>query len=127
MKLAYADRAEYLGDPAFVTVPVRGLTLEALRRQTAGVDPEADRARPCLGDQSDRPGTPYESDQTTHFSVVDADGNAVANTYTLNLSYGVGLVADGTGDAAQQRARRFCRQAGCAQCLRAHRWQSQRA
>ena len=40
---------------------------------------------------------PYESDQTTHFSVVDADGNAVSNTYTLNLSFGVGLVADGTG------------------------------
>ena len=40
---------------------------------------------------------PYESDETTHFSVVDADGNAVANTYTLNFSYGTGMVADGTG------------------------------
>ena len=40
---------------------------------------------------------PYESDQTTHYSVVDRDGNAVANTYTLNFSYGLGLVADGTG------------------------------
>ena len=45
------------------------------------------------------PATPqrYESDQTTHFSIVDCDGNAVANTYTLNLPYGSGLVADGTG------------------------------
>ncbi|MFP3334394.1 gamma-glutamyltransferase, partial [Pseudomonas sp. SIMBA_064] len=40
---------------------------------------------------------PYESDQTTHFSIVDKDGNAIANTYTLNFSYGTGLVADGTG------------------------------
>ena len=39
----------------------------------------------------------YESDQTTHFSIVDNDGNAVANTYTLNFSYGLGLVAEGTG------------------------------
>ena len=40
---------------------------------------------------------PYESDQTTHFSIVDEEGNAVANTYTLNFSYGLGLVAEGTG------------------------------
>ena len=55
-----------------------------------------DRARPAA---DIRPGEPqrYESDQTTHFSIVDSDGNAVANTYTLNLPYGCGLVADGTG------------------------------
>ena len=55
-----------------------------------------DRARPAA---DIRPGEPqaYESDQTTHFSIVDGDGNAVANTYTLNLPYGSGLVADGTG------------------------------
>ena len=55
-----------------------------------------DRARPAA---DIRPGEPqrYESDQTTHFSIVDAEGNAVANTYTLNLPYGSGLVADGTG------------------------------
>ena len=58
------------------------------------IDPE--RARPA---QSVRPGTPaaHEGDNTTHYSVVDRDGNAVANTYTLNFSYGLGLVADGTG------------------------------
>ena len=55
-----------------------------------------DRARPAA---EIRPGEPqrYESDQTTHFSIVDKDGNAVANTYTLNLPYGSGLVAEGTG------------------------------
>jgi len=44
---------------------------------------------------------PYESDQTTHFSIVDHDGNAVSNTYTLNFSYGLGLVAEGTASSQQ--------------------------
>ncbi len=95
MKLAYADRAEYLGDPAVVDVPVKGLTSKryaaALRAQIL-----PDRARPATEIKALDP-QPYESDQTTHFSVVDAEGNAVANTYTLNFSYGVGMVADGTG------------------------------
>ena len=59
----------------------------------AAIDPE--RARPS---DSIRPGNPsHEGDQTTHFSVVDAQGNAVANTYTINFYYGLGLVAEGTG------------------------------
>ncbi len=95
MKLAYADRAEYLGDPADVNVPVKGLTSKryaaALRAQ---ILPE--RARPASEIKALDP-QPYESDQTTHFSVVDAEGNAVSNTFTLNFSYGVGMVADGTG------------------------------
>jgi gamma-glutamyltranspeptidase/glutathione hydrolase len=92
MKRAYADRAAYLGDPDQVTVPVAGLIskryAESLR---AGIDP--DRATPA---QSGNP-VPHEGDNTTHFSVVDREGNAVSNTYTLNFSYGVGLVAAGTG------------------------------
>jgi gamma-glutamyltranspeptidase/glutathione hydrolase len=95
MKLAYADRAEYLGDPAVVDVPVKGLVSKkyaAKLRETI----EPGRARPAGEIRAVDP-APYESDQTTHFSVVDAEGNAVANTFTLNLSYGVGLVADGTG------------------------------
>ena len=94
-KLAYADRAAWLGDPDFVKIPLAGLTsktyAEHLRALIA-----PDRSRPAA---DIRPGEPerYESDQTTHFSVVDSDGNAVANTYTLNLPYGSGLVAEGTG------------------------------
>ena len=95
MKLAYADRAEYLGDPATVAVPVKGLTSKAyaalLRQRIL-----PDRARPAAEIRAVDP-APYESDQTTHFSVVDAEGNAVSTTYTLNFSYGVGLVAAGTG------------------------------
>jgi gamma-glutamyltranspeptidase / glutathione hydrolase len=95
MKLAYADRAEYLGDPDFVSMPIAGLISKAY---AAGLRAEIDatRARPAAEIKAQDP-LPYESDQTTHFSIVDAAGNAVANTYTLNFSYGLGLVADGTG------------------------------
>ncbi len=94
-KLAYADRAAWLGDPDFVKIPLAGLVSKAYADSLrAQISP--DRARPA---KDIRPGEPqrYESDQTTHFSIVDAEGNAVANTYTLNFPYGSGLVAEGTG------------------------------
>src|SRR4051794_24657887 len=93
MKRAYADRARYLGDPAFVNAPVNVLlTKEYAARLRAGIDPA--RATPA-GDVVAV--SPREGSNTTHFSVVDNDGNAVSNTYTLNFPYGVGLVAEGTG------------------------------
>jgi gamma-glutamyltranspeptidase/glutathione hydrolase len=94
MKPAYADRSVFLGDPAFVDVPVAGLTSKRYAAQLRqAIDPE--RARPS---QTIRAGTPpREGDNTTHFSIVDRDGNAVSNTYTLNFSYGLGLVAEDTG------------------------------
>jgi gamma-glutamyltranspeptidase / glutathione hydrolase len=93
-KLAYADRAAYLGDPDFMKIPLAGLTSKAYAEHLRSLI-SPDRARPAA---DIRPGDPqrYESDQTTHFSIVDSDGDAVANTYTLNLPYGSGLVADGT-------------------------------
>jgi gamma-glutamyltranspeptidase/glutathione hydrolase len=94
MKRAYADRAHYLGDPAFVSAPVATLvTKEYAARQRAGID--LDHATPWADAVATAP--PREGSNTTHFSVVDSFGNAVSNTYTLNFSYGVGLVADGTG------------------------------
>ena len=95
MKLAYADRAEYLGDPDQVKIPVGGLISKAYAEKLRPQISMA-RARPAADIKPLDP-APYESDQTTHFSIVDSDGNAVANTYTLNFSYGVGLVAEGTG------------------------------
>jgi gamma-glutamyltranspeptidase / glutathione hydrolase len=94
-KLAYADRAAWLGDPDFIKIPLAGLTSKPYAEHLRSMI-ELDRARPAA---DIRPGEPqrYESDQTTHFSIVDGDGNAVANTYTLNLPYGSGLVAEGTG------------------------------
>ncbi|HEX3496631.1 MAG TPA: gamma-glutamyltransferase [Methylocella sp.] len=95
MKLAYADRAEYLGDPDHLPVPVKGLISKAYA-QRLRAEISLVRARPSAEIKALDP-LPYESDQTTHFSIVDNDGNAVANTYTLNFSYGLGLVAEGTG------------------------------
>jgi len=95
MKPAYADRAEFLGDPAFINVPVAGLTSKRYAAELRSkIDPG--QARPAQEIRAGNPAT-HEGDNTTHFSVVDADGNAVANTYTLNFSYGLGLVAEGTG------------------------------
>ena len=95
MKLAYADRSEYLGDPDFVEVPVAALTTKAYAEHLRA---SISRNRARLA-ESIKPGdlAPYESSETTHFSIVDAAGNAVANTYTINFSYGTGLVAEGTG------------------------------
>ncbi len=94
MKRAYADRARYLGDPAFVNVPVATLiSKDYAAKQRAGID--LDHATPWTDALSAVP--PREGSNTTHFSVVDGFGNAVGNTYTLNFNYGVGLVAEGTG------------------------------
>ncbi len=95
MKRAYADRAQHLGDPDFTRVPVAGLTS---RKYAASLRETIDRERAKPSSEI-RPGDPaaYEGDNTTHYSVVDRFGNAVSNTYTLNLSYGNGLVAAGTG------------------------------
>ncbi|EBX6685784.1 gamma-glutamyltransferase [Salmonella enterica subsp. salamae serovar Sofia] len=94
-KYAYADRSEYLGDPDFVSVPWQALTSKAYAKSIAG-QIDINKAKPL---SEIRPGklAPYESDQTTHFSVVDKDGNAVAVTYTLNTTFGTGIVAGNTG------------------------------
>lgn len=95
MKLAYADRAEYLGDPDFVKVPVAGLTSKIYAGELVKkIDPN--HATPSNQIKPGKP-LPYESDQTTHYSVVDKFGNVVATTYTLNLLFGSGIVATGTG------------------------------
>ena len=95
MRRAYADRAEHLGDPDFVDVPVAGLISKDYGRSLAAkIDPKraTDSSTIGAGDPA-----PYESSDTTHFSVIDADGNMVANTYTINASFGSGIVIPGTG------------------------------
>jgi len=95
MKLAFVDRSRFLGDPDYGSVPVDGLTskpyaaslrTKILRR----------RARPAVEVAPGKPGV-HEGSDTTHFSVMDGQGNVVANTYTLNFSFGTGIVAAGTG------------------------------
>jgi len=95
MRRFYADRSEYLADPDFFKVPVSGLLSKAyIARQRASID--WDRAS-----SSDRvgPGKPAreESAETTHFSIVDPQGNAAALTYTINGGYGNGVVVPGLG------------------------------
>lgn len=90
-KRVFADRAVYLGDPDFVQVPVARLLAEDyIKARAKGVQPEF----PSPTEQV-QPG--LEKPQTTHYSVVDADGNAVSNTYTLNGWYGSGVVVEGAG------------------------------
>lgn len=95
MKRAFADRAEFLGDADFVRIPASGLiSKEYARTRRETVDPYLATDALSLGHGNP---LPYESEQTTHFSVVDKDGNAVANTYTLNGGYGSGVTISGTG------------------------------
>jgi gamma-glutamyltranspeptidase/glutathione hydrolase len=95
MRRAYADRAEYMGDADFTPVPVAGLIDKTYAgRQRRTINPE--RASTSDEIHGGKPaGT--ESKQTTHFTIVDSAGNAVANTYTLNGWFGSGVVAKGTG------------------------------
>ena len=91
---AYADRAEYLGDPDYFPVPVETLiSREYAAKRFADFNPKAASRSADIGAGS----IPLESPDTTHASVMDAMGNAVAYTTTLNLSYGAKMVAAGTG------------------------------
>ena len=94
-RLAYADRSKHLGDPDYYDVPAEWLMSKAYARQlAAGIDMK--RARPS---SEVAPGVPpaYESPDTTHFSVIDRDGNVVSNTTTLNFSFGSGIAVSGAG------------------------------
>ncbi|MEJ2433814.1 MAG: gamma-glutamyltransferase, partial [Pseudolabrys sp.] len=94
MKRAYADRAAFLGDPDFVKMPLkRLLSKRYAAKWRAGI---GEKATPAADIRPGHAADP-EGHNTTHFSVIDRDGNAVSNTYTLNFGYGLGLVAAGTG------------------------------
>jgi gamma-glutamyltranspeptidase / glutathione hydrolase len=94
MSRYFADRNHFLGDPDFVKMPIRGLLdPDYLRRRAASIDPH--RATPA--DELGPGNPPAESTETTHFNVVDAEGNAVAMTYTLNGGFGNGITIPGLG------------------------------
>ncbi|WP_233256534.1 gamma-glutamyltransferase [Opitutus sp. ER46] len=102
MRRAFCDRSEYLGDPDFVAVPTRELLAsDYLAGRMRDFDPRratpSSAVKPGLGPVPARDPRPGESPETTHFSVVDAAGNAVANTYTLNGNFGSGVTIPGTG------------------------------
>jgi gamma-glutamyltranspeptidase/glutathione hydrolase len=94
MRRGYADRARHLGDPDFVTIPTHFTTKDYARKLVAGIDltkatPSASVAPEIVLDG--------EGESTTHFSIVDRDGMAVSNTYTLENSYGNRVVVRGAG------------------------------
>jgi gamma-glutamyltranspeptidase/glutathione hydrolase len=94
MKIAYADRAEFLGDTGIASIPINRLISKAYADKIrAEINPK--RARSA---REVRPNSAANAGgNTTHYSIVDKDGNAVANTYSLNFNYGLGFVAEGTG------------------------------
>ena len=102
MRIAYADRAEFLGDPDFVKVPVAALTSPAYaQRRAQEIDPRQarpfDQVRP--GDRAtiQRYSQGKQSNDTSHLSVVDGEGGAISLTFTVNLWFGSGVVTPGTG------------------------------
>lgn len=91
-KRVFADRAEYLGDPDFVSVPVTALTQpQYIASRAKEIQPNGISPTPNV-----KPGLP-ESEDTTHFSIIDKWGNAIANTTTINLTFGSGVVVTGAG------------------------------
>lgn len=94
MRRAYCDRARFLGDPAFTTIPAHLTDKRYARKLAQGIDRQ--RATPSAQLAPDL-ALPQEGDSTTHFSVIDKDGMAVANTYTLERSYGARVVVKGAG------------------------------
>src|SRR5215468_5789006 len=95
MRRAFADRAEFLGDTDFVKVPVAGLTSRKYADKLAAtIDPN--HASTSQEVKSGDP-PPYESEETTHFTVVDKDGAVASNTYTINDSFGNKITVEGAG------------------------------
>lgn len=95
LKQVYADRAAHLGDPSFFTVPVSQLIDKSYAKKVfASI---GKKAKPSTAIKAASLGAKKESEQTTHFSVIDKDGNAVSVTTTINSAYGSKVVVDGAG------------------------------
>ena len=94
MRRAFRDRTFYLGDPDFVDIPMKTLTS---RDYAAGLRATIHPHKATPSDLLSGEPTPLEDEETTHFSIIDADGNRVAGTQTVNLLFGSGLIPPGTG------------------------------
>ncbi len=93
-KVAYADRAKFLGDPDFVSIPTSKLISKKYAKNIAN---QIQQHSPYINSHKAHFKINQESRETTHYSIIDRSGNAVSNTYTLNFSYGMGAVVKGTG------------------------------
>ena len=109
MRRAYRDRTIYLGDPDFVGMPVARLTsADYAAGLRAAIHPERATPSDLLSGQP----APLEDDETTHFSIIDAEGNRVSATQTVNLIYGSGMIAPGTGVLLNNEMDDFALKAG---------------
>jgi gamma-glutamyltranspeptidase/glutathione hydrolase len=97
MRRAYADRSRYLGDPDFTEIPTKDLISKGYAKILAGQINVSQATPSRKVSPGLEPVKDLESNETTHFSVIDRWGNAVTNTYTLNFSYGSGIMVAGTG------------------------------
>ena len=110
MKYAYADRSKYLGDPDYVDIPLTELLSKDYAKNLANhIDMTVTRPSDDIKPGKD---LPFESPDTTHYSIADSDGNVVSNTYTLNFSYGSGFVIAGTGILLNNEMDDFSAKAG---------------
>lgn len=116
MKLAYLDRYQSLGDPAFVTAPVRGFVSKAYAAERVKLI-DSNRATPVTELKAGDP-TRFESPSTTHFSVADKAGNVVSTTYTLGSDFGSGVMIAGSGILLNNQMNNFSHEQA---------WQAQRA
>lgn len=110
MRRAFADRAEFMGDPDFVTVPTQKLIdKDYAVNRTSSIKPDAASKSSEIGH-----GQPIgkESMETTHYTVIDGDGNVVSNTYTINDLYGSAVTAKGTGVLLNDEMDDFAAQPG---------------
>lgn len=112
MRRSFADRAEFLGDPDFVRLPLAGLISKQYAREVSGTI-DSQKATPSARVGHGTPGT-YEPRQTTHYTVVDGMGNAVSNTYTLNGRFGSGVTVRGGGFLLNNEMDDFVSKAGTA-------------
>jgi gamma-glutamyltranspeptidase/glutathione hydrolase len=93
MRFSFADRSEFLGDADFNNFDISKITSKKYAKTLASII-KSSKSKVDI----DSPGEYFdESEETTHFSIIDSNGNAVSNTYTLNTAYGSGIIAKGTG------------------------------
>ena len=124
MRRAFRDRTIYLGDPDFVKMPLaRLISADYAAGLRATIHPDKATPSDLLPGQP----APLEDDETTHFSIIDADGNLVSTTQTVNLLYGSGMVAPGTGVLLNNEMDDFALRAGHAERVRRDGLRRQRA
>ena len=123
MRYAFADRAAYLGDPAFVNVPIKGLTSKIYADELRGKFHQG-KATPSIDVKAGNPQR-YEGNHTTDFTIVDKWGNAVVINFTIRDWFGSAAAVNGAGFFTKQYDRRSFRQVRCSKRVWFSIWRCQ--